>query len=100
MPYTRQTSSRSHQLFDHRAEITRQVVLRSDGIEAVTESVNPEVTRLFPTHVASMLARGDGGTDIGLRPNTTPKADRLLLRYRSGVLIAPSGSHARLVGQS
>ena len=46
-----------HQLFDHRAEITRQVVPRSDGIETVTESVNPEVTRLLQTHVASMLAR-------------------------------------------
>jgi hypothetical protein len=45
------------QLFDHRSEITRQVVLRSDGIETVTESTNPEVTRLLQTHVASMLAR-------------------------------------------
>jgi hypothetical protein len=50
-----------HQRFDHRADITRQVVLRSDGIETVTESVNPEVTRLLQTHVASMLAMGDVG---------------------------------------
>jgi hypothetical protein len=46
-----------HQLFDHRTEITRQVVKREDGIETVTESTNPEVTRLLQTHVASMLAR-------------------------------------------
>lgn len=46
-----------HQLFDHRAEITRKVVLRPDGIETVTESTNPEVTRLLKTHVAAMLAR-------------------------------------------
>jgi hypothetical protein len=46
-----------HQLFDHRHEIKRQVVLRQDGIETVTESTNPEVTRLLQTHVASMLAR-------------------------------------------
>jgi hypothetical protein len=46
-----------HQLFDHRSEITRQVVLRQDGIETVTESSNGEVTRLLQTHVVSMLAR-------------------------------------------
>jgi hypothetical protein len=46
-----------HQLFDHRSEITRQVVLRQDGIETVTESTNPEVRRLLQTHVVSMLAR-------------------------------------------
>jgi hypothetical protein len=46
-----------HQLFDHRSEITRQVVLRQDGIETVTESTNREVTRLLQTHVVSMLAR-------------------------------------------
>jgi hypothetical protein len=46
-----------HQLFDHRSEITRQVLLRQDGVETVTESANPEVTRLLQTHVVSMLAR-------------------------------------------
>jgi hypothetical protein len=46
-----------HQLFDHRTEIKRQVLKRDDGIETVTESSNPEVTRLLQTHVASMLAR-------------------------------------------
>jgi hypothetical protein len=45
------------QLFDHRSEITRHVVLRSDGIETVTESTNAEVTRLLQTHVTAMLAR-------------------------------------------
>ena len=46
-----------HQLFAHRAEIDRQVIAREDGIETVTESKNPEVTRLLQTHVESMLAR-------------------------------------------
>ena len=46
-----------HQLFDHRTEIERQVIAREDGIETVTESKNPEVTRLLQTHVTSMLAR-------------------------------------------
>ena len=46
-----------HQLFEHRAEIHRQVLMREDGIETVTESKNPEVTTLLQTHVVSMLAR-------------------------------------------
>ena len=46
-----------HQLFDRRAEITRRVLNREDGIETVTESTSPDVTRLLQTHVASMLAR-------------------------------------------
>ena len=46
-----------HQLFDHRTEIARQVVVRPDGVETVTESANADVTRLLQTHVASMLAR-------------------------------------------
>jgi len=46
-----------HQLFDHRTEITREVIKRENGIETVTESTNPEVVRLLQTHVESMLAR-------------------------------------------
>jgi hypothetical protein len=53
-----------HQLFDHRTEITRQVVMRPDGVETVTESQNPEVTRLLQTHVASMLARVKEGRPL------------------------------------
>jgi hypothetical protein len=46
-----------HQLLDRRAEITRQVVLRKDGIETLTESSNPEIIALLQKHVTSMLAR-------------------------------------------
>jgi hypothetical protein len=46
-----------HQLFDYRTEITRRVLKREDGIETLTESTNPDVTRLLQTHVAAMLAR-------------------------------------------
>jgi hypothetical protein len=46
-----------HQLFDHRGEITRRVLVRQDGVETVTESTNPQVTQLLQTHVVSMLAR-------------------------------------------
>jgi hypothetical protein len=56
-----------HQLFDHRAEIKRQVLLRQDGVETVTESTNPEVRQLLQTHVASMLARVKEGRPIHLR---------------------------------
>jgi hypothetical protein len=56
-----------HQLFDHRAEITRQVLNRKDGIDTVTESTNPEVVRLLQTHVKSMLARVSEGRPIHRR---------------------------------
>lgn len=44
-------------LFDHRAEITRTVMPRSDGVETLTESGNPAVTEMLHAHVESMLAR-------------------------------------------
>lgn len=56
-----------HQLFDHRQEITRRVFLRQDGVETVTESTNPEVTRLLQTHVVAMLARVKDGRPIHRR---------------------------------
>jgi hypothetical protein len=34
-----------HQLSDHRTEVTRQVIVREDGVETITESTNPDVTR-------------------------------------------------------
>src|SRR4249919_3823328 len=56
-----------HQLFEHRAEIDRQVIAREDGIETITESKNPEVTRLLQSHVESMLARVQEGRPIHQR---------------------------------
>jgi hypothetical protein len=56
-----------HQLFDHRTEITRQVIVREDGVETLTESTNPDVTRLLQTHVESMLARLKEGRPIHRR---------------------------------
>lgn len=46
-----------HQLFAHRAEIVRHVSVRPDGVETLTESTNPEVTRILQAHVDSMVAR-------------------------------------------
>ena len=56
-----------HQLFEHRTEIDRQVLKREDGIETITESKNPEVTRLLQAHVSSMLARVKEGRPIHQR---------------------------------
>ena len=56
-----------HQLLAHRSEITRNVVIRPDGIETVTESMNPDVTRLLQRHVTSMLARVKDGRPIHQR---------------------------------
>lgn len=56
-----------HQLFDDRTEIARQVVMRPDGVETVTESTNREVIRLLQTHVTSMLARVKEGQPIHRR---------------------------------
>ena len=56
-----------HQLFDHRTEIKRQVAMKENGIETLTESTNPEVTRLLQAHVGSMLARVKDGRPVHRR---------------------------------
>jgi hypothetical protein len=75
------------QLFDHRAEITRQVLIRSDGIETLTESANPEVARLLQTHVTSMLARVKERRPIHQRDPLFAElfryADRINARYEA-----------------
>ncbi len=54
-------------LLDQRADITRTVTRRPDGVETLTESTVPEVARLIQTHVAAMYARVDGGRPIHQR---------------------------------
>jgi hypothetical protein len=46
-----------HALFDNRARITRQVTVRPDGVESLTESDDPAVAKLIQDHVVSMAAR-------------------------------------------
>jgi hypothetical protein len=76
-----------HQLFEHRAEIARRVVVRADGIETVTESSNPDVTRLLQTHVASMLARVEESRPIHRRDPLFAElfrhADRITASHQS-----------------
>lgn len=74
-----------HQLFDHRTEIKRQVTKLANGIETLTESSNPAVTRLLQAHVASMLARVDQQRAIHLRDPLFAElfrhADRIAVRH-------------------
>jgi len=93
-----------HQLFDHRAEINRQVIARADGIETVTESKNPEVTRLLQTHVASMLARVNEGRPIHQRDplfvELFKNADRIEARHEltaGGVRVIETSKDAYVV---
>ena len=93
-----------HQLFEHRTEITRQVVAREDGIETVTESTNPEVTRLLQTHVAAMLARVKEGRPIHQRDplfvELFKNADRIEARYErtaGGVRVVETSKDAYVV---
>ena len=93
-----------HQLFEHRAEINRQVTAREDGIETVTESKNPEVTRLLQMHVASMLARVKEGRPIHQRDplfvELFKNADRIEARYEltaGGVRVVETSKDAYVV---
>ena len=45
------------ELFERRAEITRTVTVRPDGVETLTTSRSPALVRLLQAHVAAMLAR-------------------------------------------
>jgi len=93
-----------HQLFAHRTEINRQVVAREDGIETVTESKNPEVTRLLQTHVAAMLARVNEGRPIHQRDplfmELFKHADRIEARHEltaGGVRVVETSKDAYVV---
>jgi hypothetical protein len=93
-----------HQLFEHRAEINRHVIAREDGIETVTESKNPEVTRLLQTHVASMLARVKEGRPIHQRDplfvELFKHADQIAARYEptaGGVRVIETSQDAYVV---
>jgi hypothetical protein len=93
-----------HQLFEHRAEINRQVIAREDGIETITESKNPEVTRLLQAHVASMLARVKEGRPIHQRDplfvELFKNADQIAVKHEptaGGVRIIETSKDAYVV---
>lgn len=46
-----------HALFENRAHITRTITPTADGVDTLTESDVPAVTKLIQEHVASMAAR-------------------------------------------
>jgi hypothetical protein len=80
-----------HQLFDHRAEIKREVFKRDNGIETVTESTNPEVVRLLQTHVESMLARVKEGRPIHRRDPLFAELFRYANRIDATHELTPGG---------
>ena len=93
-----------HQLFAYRSEITRNVVMRPDGIETVTESMNPDVTRLLQTHVTSMLARVKEGRPIHQRDPLFAElfrhADKITAEYAAtarGVRVVETSNDAYVV---
>ena len=93
-----------HQLFEHRTEINRTVIAREDGIETVTESENPEVTRLLQTHVTSMLARVKEGRPIHQRDplfvELFKNADQIAVKYEptaGGVRVIETSKDAYVV---
>lgn len=93
-----------HQLFEHRMEINRQVIAREDGIETLTESKNPEVTRLLQTHVASMLARVKDGRAIHQRDplfvELFKNANQIIAKYEptaGGVRVIETSKDAYVV---
>jgi hypothetical protein len=93
-----------HQLFDHRTEIKRQVLLLQDGVETVTESTNSEVTQLLQTHVAAMLARVKEGRPIHQRDplfvELFKNADRIEARHEltaGGVRVVETSQDAYVV---
>lgn len=93
-----------HQLFQHRTEIDRQVIMRADGIETVTESKNPEVTRLLQAHVAAMLARVKEGRPIHQRDplfvELFKNADQIAVSHQAttgGVRIVETSKDAYVV---
>lgn len=56
-----------HALIAARAQITRTVTPRADGVETVTESADPAVTRLIQQHVAAMYVRVEKAQPIHQR---------------------------------
>ncbi len=56
-----------HYLLDHRAEISRRVTDLPNGVETLTESGNPEVTKKLQAHVRSMYRRVEDGRPIHAR---------------------------------
>jgi len=80
-------------LFAHRAEITRRVTTRPDGVESETEAATPEVTRLLQQHVVSMLARVKEARPIHLRDPLFAEVFRYADRIDAQYDLTPKGIH-------
>jgi len=80
-----------HALLDHRTEITRTVTLMPNGIETLTESDNPEVTKILQAHVASMLARVEEARPIHRRDPLFAEIFRNANKIEASSTLTPKG---------
>jgi hypothetical protein len=80
-----------HALLDHRAEIVRRVTVRPDGIDTVTESDNPVVTKMLQEHVRAMIARVEEARPIHQRDPLFREIFRYADRIEARVDRTPKG---------
>jgi hypothetical protein len=76
-----------HELIAHRDTITRQITLRPDGVDTITESSDPSVALTLQAHVASMTARVKEARPIHERDplfrEVFKHADQIAMRHES-----------------
>lgn len=72
-------------LIDNRRKVQRTVVRLPDGIETVTESDDPDVTKLIQTHVNAMYGRVKDARPIHLRDplfrEVFAHADKIVMKH-------------------
>jgi hypothetical protein len=81
-------------LLDHRAQIQRKVTEIPDGVETLTESIDPQVAEKIRAHVQAMKARMSEGRPIHARDPLFAE----LFRHGDAVTIAiaPTDHGARV----
>ena len=93
-----------HALFARRAEITREITLRPDGVESLTESGSPDVAEMLYAHVESMIARVKEARPIHQRDplfrEIVRNASRINAQYErtpKGIRVVETSSDAYVV---
>jgi hypothetical protein len=103
-----------HFLLDHRAEITRTITKRDDGVETVTESTNSKVAEKIQAHVEAMKKRVEekrpihrrdplfdaifeNADKIVLRWEKTPKGAKVMETSKDAYVVKLIQAHAEVV---
>jgi hypothetical protein len=95
-----------HQLFANRGQIHRTVQEIPHGIQAVTESDNPDVTALIQSHVPKMYQRLDRGQTfpmirmVATLPTMFNNANRYQRQYEltpKGIIVTETSGDAEMV---